>query len=158
MSVGSCHIPAHVVSRSALLVRPELQGLFRGSLRSLMDILHTADLAGTAYLCAFLCVRCLRLQQQQQQPLAGAMNGLFSKLSMSEIRSRSGLCAAAACTKPCQRVRAECLCRCVVEKAVCMRTPIEWSCRLTWRSRRADCRMLTSLAKTVSPQWETCCS
>jgi len=35
---------------------------------------------------------------------AGAMNGLFSKLSMTEIRSRAGLCAAAACTKPCHNV------------------------------------------------------
>lgn len=37
-------------------------------------------------------------------PCAGAMNGLFSKLSMTEIRSRPGLCAAAACTKPCHKV------------------------------------------------------
>lgn len=37
-------------------------------------------------------------------PCAGAMNGLFAKLSMTEIRSRPGLCAAAACTKPCHKV------------------------------------------------------
>jgi heterodisulfide reductase subunit A-like polyferredoxin len=33
------------------------------------------------------------------------MNALFAKLSMSEIRSRQGLCAAAACSKPCHNGR-----------------------------------------------------
>eukprot|EP00878_Enallax_costatus_P016701 GHUV01017524.1.p1 GENE.GHUV01017524.1~~GHUV01017524.1.p1 ORF type:complete len:351 (+),score=87.49 GHUV01017524.1:293-1345(+) len=35
------------------------------------------------------------------------MNGLFSKLAMTEIRSRSGLCAAAACGRPCFKGQAD---------------------------------------------------
>jgi hypothetical protein len=36
----------------------------------------------------------------------GGMNGLFAKLSMTEIRSRPGICAAAACSRPCHKVHA----------------------------------------------------
>jgi hypothetical protein len=50
------------------------------------------------------CNRCSPLFLCRQSIHTGAMNGLFAKLAMTEIRNRPGLCAAAACTKPCHQV------------------------------------------------------